>query len=323
MHRKHVFNTIMKRLQSTCRFVTILILANVALLATKVPAEPLPSQEELQKLFADGQYKPLIQQVNKILALDGESAKTCDKADAALLKTNALIMLKQPQQALVASNDAVKNLKPSTAPAKAAEIHALQVLLTAAPRGVYTPKAAGAKPLPLESTPREDLLKALLADRRAEDLAKAKNVRAVPVAMETINRVSQTRWVELAVTQADTDSQKTIDELAKTTSGLMDDIVAPLGVRVKTIRDNVHGFTVVEHDEKNHINWGYRTTKSLQPADARQLKSDVATCTQIIATCDDLAQRSTENADSFKRISRSAEEASSQASTLLKEFRVQ
>jgi len=305
-------------------FSMLLVLLCVIAAPSPARAELPPTQEEMHKLFTDGQYKPLLVQLNKALALSGAMASSYDKVDLAILKVNTLIMMKQPQPAIVASGDAVKNITAATKPEQAAEAHALQVLTTASPKGIYTPKADGGKPLPLDTTPRDEVMKALLADRQAADEAgKAKAAQSINGVIDAVKQVSQTRWVELAANNTDTVSKRSIDDLATTAQGLLGDAVPQMAARVKAINDNANGFRVVEHDEKNHINWGVPVTKSLSPADVRELKTDIAACTKISATCDEFAALSKDQADEFRKISTAAERTSKRASDLLKQFRVQ
>ncbi|CAN5560988.1 hypothetical protein BH10PLA1_BH10PLA1_20030 [soil metagenome] len=306
------------------RLMVLLALMCFAVAPLPARAELPPSQEALHKLYADAQYKPLLAQLNKALALSGPLATSYDKVDLAILKTNTLIMMKQPLPAVAASGEAVKNITATTAPDEIAQARALQVLVTASPKGIYVPKSDGGKPLPLDTTPREELLKALLTDRQAaDDAAKTKAAQSINAVIDAVKQVSQTRWVELAATKSDTASQQALDDLATTAQGLLSDAIPPMAARVKAINDNANGFRVVQHDEKNHINWGVPATKSLQPADVRELKADIAACNKISSTCSEFATLSKDHADDFRTISTAASRTSTRASELLKQFRIQ
>ena len=115
------------------------ILASGAQTSGQGPATrpiPFPSAADLQKLHDGGQYRICLQQIARVLALNGDAAKQYDQNSLLLLRGDCLLHLEDPETALVAYTAAAK----SPDPAQRAEAKAAILLIHASAGLSFTPK---------------------------------------------------------------------------------------------------------------------------------------------------------------------------------------
>src|SRR5256714_370157 len=221
----------------------------IAAPASAVPeAEPLPTSEELHKMFDDGQYQPLLTKLARVLQLRGNSARAYDHVDLELLRADALLQLKQQISAIGAVSEAVKSINDQTDEQLAARAKATQLLFKRMQAFNFTPRTApkGQIPQPismLDMSKRKAAYSALLADMKQDVTVKAKAAKAgktLPPIVDAIRSISDLRAVEMTATGSAAESQKLVDDLADQAKGLMNDALKDMKKRAKTIDDDAN-----------------------------------------------------------------------------------
>jgi hypothetical protein len=332
----------------TCRGMLVL-LVTFALLEARSQAfaapepEQLPSMDELHKLFDDGQYQPLLNKLARVLQLKGNAAAPYDRVDLLLLRSEALLQLKQSSSAVAATNEAVKAITDQTDPKVSARARATAILFKRMQGFNFTPKTApkGQAPKPvslLDLSLRKSAFEALLPDVQAEVTAKAKGARGaknlVPI-VDAIRSIGDLRAVEMMAEKEDSStSQKLADELAGEAKTLIGEALKTMDKRVAALDDDANQ-VVATYSAYTQQNGGGVTgrvgpavgptgptqityhKKGIDANASRELNGILDTCGKIVAISRDFADISKAQALGFKEVMEAAVKTGKAASTTL------
>ena len=171
-------------------WVSICLIAALtfAIEARAADPEPLPTPEQLHKLFNDGQYQPLLQKLVRVLQLKGTAAQGYDRIDLLMLRGEVFLRLKQQPKAIESFDAALTEIaaadpKSPVDPKVAAVARATELLVKQSKQYVYTPKTmkVGVPSQPvsvLDMAQRKAGFAALLADMTADLTPKAKAAKS-------------------------------------------------------------------------------------------------------------------------------------------------
>jgi hypothetical protein len=322
------------------------ILAVVALLVPAVRAaaepEPLPTSEELHKLFTDAQYQPLLNKLARVLQLKGPAAKPYDRVDLELLRADALLQLKQSSSAIAATSEAEKAITDSTDEKLAARARATALLFKRMQTYTFTPKfPPKGQPAPapidmLDLTKRKDAFTALLGDVQTEVTAKvktAKSAKVLPPIVDAVRAAGELRAVELTAEQPTDPSAQMADELAAQAKDLIGDSVGKMDKQAKAIDDDANQWSqTVTPPQNTRTGTGitsrsgntgpglaqtYYKKKGLTTQETKDLKTIIDTCEKIGAVCRDFEQVSKSAAAGFKTIADATAKVEKAATTTL------
>lgn len=303
--------------------VALSILAGVTRAAD--PA-PLPTAEELHKLYADGDYQTLLARLPRVLALKGQAAAKYDLVDLHLLKADTFVQLKQQPQAINATNDAVKAIHEKTPADSAVRARAQQLLFKQSSGLKYTPKSNRTKPAIslADMSQRKAAYQALFDDMQADVAAKikaAQSAKALPPIIAAVQGLADMGIVETMATGAAKATAAAGDDLAGTAKRLMTDAVTkmsaeamaidqkakemiPYGVRDRTVdtgqRDAAGRARQVTVPEAT------MRMRGLNSIQRDTLKEIYDTCTRVTEVCQAFEQVSQTHADGFRAIATTA-----------------
>jgi hypothetical protein len=315
----------------------VLTLSLVAGKARAAEPEPLATTEELQKMYADGQYQPLLAKLPRVLALKGQAAAKYDLVALNLLKADTFVQLKQQPQAINATNDAVKAITEQTPADSAAKARAQQILFKQSPGLTYTSKADRTmKPIPLaDMAQRKAAYNALLGDMKADIAAKikaAQSAKALPPIITAVQSLSDMGTVETVATGSDKATATAADDLAGGAKNLITKAITemsgtamsidqkakemiPYGVRDTAVNTNERGpdgkarqITVAEPTMR---------MRGLTNAQRDTLREIADTCDRVVTVCRSFEQVSKQHAEGFKTIEASAQKVLTDSRTTL------
>jgi len=157
--------------------LAILFFASAAAMA-QPKSEPLPTMQELQKLYADKQWQPLLQGVSRVLPLKGPAAQPYDRYELFSMKAESHLQLKQQAAAAAAFEEASK--VEAIDKQKQAVADSMVLLVKRSQQNQYTRKSPTSQPSEpktidlLDQDKRKDAFAALAADELATLQPKAK-----------------------------------------------------------------------------------------------------------------------------------------------------
>jgi hypothetical protein len=282
--------------------------------------EPLPTSDELHKLFDDGKYQQVLAKLPRVLALKGPAAAGYDQVDLNILKADTFIQLKQQQQAVSALADAQKAATPKTDPKVAAKARAMQIAIKHSQAFAYKSKASkGAKSISLQDmTQRPALYTALLDDMEAEvseRVKTAKSSKTLPPIITAIQGLTDMGAVETVATGSDTASQKAADDLANGARQLMADSVKTMSDTQSKIDNDANRLVelpprdvpVRRGDPNGRTVPERRWRKTGLTSANRDALRDIAdTCQKIQDACVDFAAVSKVHAGGFQSVADTA-----------------
>src|SRR5689334_16922109 len=144
------------------------------------PAEPIPTYDELEQLFKDQQYQPLLQKLSRVLVLKGDAARRYDRIKLLMLKGDTHLELKENSLAMAAYQSAVKAIDEQTDKRVAATARATELLVKRSRAFNFTPRTAPAGQIPqpisiLDVAQRPACFAAMFEDGKADVNAKIRS----------------------------------------------------------------------------------------------------------------------------------------------------
>jgi hypothetical protein len=285
-------------------FCAVLCLAGLSVRAAPAP-EPLPTADELHKLYDNKDYQPLIQKLNRVLQLKGQAAQPYDRVDLLMLRGEALLQLKQQASAIEAFDAAAKEATAPKQdvirkPEQVARARAIDLLVHHSPGLAYTPKHLDAGQVPgrislLDPSQRDAAFKALLFDQLTEMAPKVKaasrGTTMGPI-VQLIRSLGDLRAVEVTVTGKTKQSDEMLVTMADRAHALMDAEVDRLAPAEQTISRNAHQkttHTLIQRDSQGTVvgQTSTITSRGLFSNDIRNLKEIASTCQQIASASHD------------------------------------
>jgi hypothetical protein len=292
--------------------------------------DPLPTADELRKLYADGDYKVLLQKFPRVLALKGPAARGYDMVELNLLKADTFIQLKQPAPATTAVNDAIRAITDETDAKLAAKARAQQILMKQSPGLTYKPKAGTAGPIPLaDSARRPEAYTALLADMQADvnrRIKAATGAKSLPPIITAVQGLTDMGVVELTATGSDAASKKAADDLAGGAQKLMADSVATLSKRQRDIDKRAGELIEIREAPRgedrprvgrNILEKRYRK-RGITGEDRAELKDIIETCKKVESAAAEFEAVSKTQAAGFKQVAKDAGVVAEEADVTLK-----
>jgi hypothetical protein len=208
----------------------LLLLCLSRLAGAQAPkTEPLPTMPELQKLYAEKQWQPLLQGISRILPLRGAAAQPYDRYELFTMKGEAHLALKQQPAAGAAFEEASK--VEAIDKVKKATADSMVLLVKRSQQGQFTRKSPTSQPSEpktfdlLDQSKRKDAFAALAADELAALQPKAKaassgtSLRPIADLLKSLDNLKQ---AEMAAS-------------ASNDTPLADGLVAPLASRAKDL----------------------------------------------------------------------------------------
>jgi hypothetical protein len=210
-------------------FLVILIGNSLFAWAQAPKNEPLPTMGELQKLYADKQWQPLLQGISRVLPLRGPAAQPYDRYELFSMKGEAHLALKQQPAASSAFEEASK--LEGIDKVKKATADSMVLLVKRSQQGQFTRKSPTSQPSEpknfdlLDQSKRKDAFAALAADELAALQPKAKAATSGttlrPIA-ELLKSLDNLKQAEMAANNSPD-------------TPLADGLVAPLASRAKDL----------------------------------------------------------------------------------------
>ena len=265
--------------------------------------EPLPSMQELQQLQTDKQWQPLLQKLQRVLALRGDAAKNYDRYALFMMKGEAQAQLKQPGPAASAFAEAAKEAQ--TDKNKAAVASATGLLIKRSQTFVYKRKSPTTQPSDpkeidvLDPTKRKDGFAALAADELAALQPKVKAATSAnnlkPV-IELMKSMEDLRNAELAAEGNTSKSDSLLPPLAAHSKELS----------AKYVADQKRVVDDIEHKANQTIDVGpdrrgsYQGRSFERKFKKRGLTSpDQSALKSAMQACNEIATGDKEMADAF------------------------
>lgn len=315
-------------------FCTLLCFGAVR--AQAAAPEPLPTADEIHKLYDDKEYQAVLQKLVRVLQLKGQAAQAYDRVDLLMIRGESLLQLKQQAAAIEAFDSAFKEAtapQQNTVrkPEQVAQVRATNLLMHQAHSFAYTPKHldAGQAPGPislLDLAQRDAAFKSLLFDQLTELDPKVKSATrgtTMGPIIQLIRSLGDVRAVELTVTKATKQTDALFVTMADRALTLMDAEVDRLAPAEQTISRAAHQksqHTLVQRDGKGNV-VGQTTTvtvRGLYTNDTRDLKQIVSTCQQIASASHDFQAVTTgKQATDFNTLTTKAEKLVTDASQTL------
>jgi hypothetical protein len=254
------------------------------------PAEPLPTQDDIQRLFDQNQYPRVLQKIAQVLMLKGNAAKPYDRHDLLRLKAETQLRLKAYGAAEQAFNAAAGETDNRTL---AAVDLSTSVLIRKSRAGQYQPtaKVDGSFPGPISVIDPESRKWALLALFRDELAGDGPKITAVRDAL-TIDPicavaplVTDLKVLEIAATEGhDDQTRQLISETAKHAQEMMGDMVHDL-VQRETVIVNRANTTVDYYVPVSAAGHTYnqlrQATRGYDVTDRKELSEIRAACGKI------------------------------------------
>src|SRR2546423_187365 len=116
--------------------IAILLTLTLGCLAAAEPAT-MASYDDLKQMYANKEYKPLLQKLAPLLSLHGPAGAGYDHYQLYLLKAETHIQLKSSEPAIMALNDAAKVAEEKQKPDDVIPVRALAELVKKSPQMVY------------------------------------------------------------------------------------------------------------------------------------------------------------------------------------------
>jgi hypothetical protein len=290
--------------------IFLLGLSTGALAQTKT--EPPPTMAELQKLYTDKQWQPLLQGVSRVLPLRGQAAQPYDRYELFTMKAEAHLQLKQQAAASSAFEEASK--VEGIDKVKQAVADSMVLLVKRSQQFQYPRKSATSQPSEpktidlLNVDKRKDAFAALAADELAALQPKIKSATGgtslKPIA-DLLKSLDNLKEAEMAASGT-TDSPMTdgvIAPLASRAKDLSSKEVAQQKTKVDAIENAAN--QVIDVPDRSRAGRGYGPgSTGNYPADRRYRKRglqgmDQQTLKQTIDYCKNISAADKQLADVF------------------------
>ena len=189
----------------TCLVVALFVGSAATRSPAAPPAPPLPTPEQIDTLFADGDYPQALRQIGLALSARGDMAALYDRHDLLVLKGETHLRLKNPAAAADAFDEAARWTKDET---KASVDRATAELFRRSKAGKYVPAAKKGEPAPqpidvIDPAARKAAFAALFEQTRPRVAAAAKAARQsnkLPVMYQALVTVRDLQALEVAAT---------------------------------------------------------------------------------------------------------------------------
>ena len=287
-------------------------------------AEPLPTAEDLHKMFSDKQYAPLLLKITRLLQLKGDAAKTYDHVDLWLLKGETHLQLKQQSLAMPALASAVKEITDRTDAKEANTARATEILVKRSRVFQFTPKypAQGqpVKPISiLDLDQRKACFTAMLEDSKTELAAKVKTAKSsttLQPIIEAVKAVADLRTLEMAALGTDDLAAPYLDSLAAQGQDLMSRGVKDLQSREETINKKAN--QLITMPGNTTAGGAQRSNKrGLDPQGTKDLKDIEAEAERVVDAAKQFADLSKTSAAAFATVRDSADTVAKAAKATL------
>jgi uncharacterized membrane protein YgcG len=293
--------------------ITLCLLAPASLFAAAPAPATQPSMDELQRMFDDKQYQPLLQQLNKLLSPknEGKLSADLDRTKLLMLKGESHLALKVAAQASSAFTDAAKSAKD---PKEKAEATAIAYLIKKSPSFTYTQQTGdGAKTTKFDIlTDRKGAMEALLKDdletMKPKVEAARDNARTLPAVLNVVKMVEPISAVETTVKGDATASSKLLAGLDQRAGTLMTSALTDMDKQVATIRDRANRTQEVQRDGRY-----YNVKAGITSADVNTLENIEQTADKIGQAADELAPLIHAEGGAFAQVKSGAQELMTRA----------
>ena len=291
--------------------ILLALLGPASLAAAQAKADPLPTMQEMEVLYNEKQWQPLLQKTSRVLPLRGQAAQNYDRYQIYMWRGEAQLQLKANSQAVAMFKDAAEE---TTEPEKIATARASALLVKRSNNGKYTRKSPATQPAGektfdvTDPAKRKDAFVALAEDEAAALEPKAKAAAAgkslKPIA-DMFQMVEDLRAAELAGTGKTDRTDGLITPLAAHAKTLTGDEVQRQKQRVDKIDASAN--KIIDYSaplrsrggpygpgagsNSNRIPTEKRYKKQgLLGTDERDLKDVIATCKNVESANAQLAQ---------------------------------
>lgn len=289
-------------------------------------APSVATQDQLQAMFDQGQFKDLIPALNKSLADKSTIAKPDVHYALLMLKGETMLRMKasaSAQDAFKAAGLVVGADDNSIAIAKATV-----ALVKRSGNAKYQPKAKADN-----STAQQPAINILTADSRKQafaalftDLfepakpvvAKAEKAATLEAIVDVVPQLSEVRDVEIAATGSDAQSKELLEKLATHANDLMNAVLNPMESALTTITKDAS-----KRMGGGKYSGGSRSasmTTGLSPTTVDTLDSDISEAREI-STAADTLQTAFGDAGDFKSVKSAAEKLIAEANALLTKYK--
>lgn len=297
-------------------FVSVIALTSMA----DVPAaEPLPTADELQQLYKNGDYGPLLQKLNRVLQLKGDAARPYDRIKLYLLKGDTHLQMKENSLAMAAYASAVKAIDAQTDPRQAAIARSTEQLLKRSRAFTYTPRQpANAAPISVtDVTLRDKCFAAMFDEAKSAIVVKmraAKAAKTLPPIVDAVNAVTEMRTYELAAFGKDDQSAAEVDTLAGQAKDLMSRATKDLKSQVDRASRTANELLPIRLDPsqaQTQTQLYYK--KGVDPKLAKELKAIEDDGAKIAQAANAFSDISKKYADAFGEVKAAAEKTADAA----------
>jgi hypothetical protein len=298
--------------------------------ALSIAATPAPvaSQDELQAMFDQAQYKDLLPALNKSLNDKGTLAKPDAHYALLMLKGETMLRMKSSssaQDAFRAASLVVGADDKSVSIAKATVS-----LVKRSGNAKYQPKAKADNSAALQpaidilaADSRKQAFAALFTDlfEPAKPIvATAEKATSLEAILDVVPQLSEVKDVEIAATGSDAETKDLLTKLATHANTLMTAALKTLDTSLTTItRDAARKMTGSQYVSNGAVRTEKMTT-GLQPTNVDTLDSDVSQARQIASAADTL-QTAFGDAGDFKEVKSAAEKFITDANKLLAKYK--
>jgi hypothetical protein len=269
--------------------------------------DPLPTMQEVQALYEQKQWQPLLQKSSRLLSLRGPVAQNYDRYQILMWRGEAQLQLKSSPQALSSFKDASDETKE---PEKSATARATALLIKRSNNGKFTRKSPTTQPGAgktidiLDPVKRKDALGALADDEAAALEPKVKaasgGTSLKPIA-DMFQAVRDLRDAELAAAGATPRTDAIIGPLAEHATKLSGDEVKRLKQRVDKIEKSAN--QVIDYDKPMRPRpggaYGGRVPSEKRYKKQGLIGTDLRDLKDIIATCNNITTADKQLADAF------------------------
>jgi uncharacterized membrane protein YgcG len=293
--------------------ITLCLLAPVSLFAAAPAPATQPSMDELQKMFDDKQYQPLLQQLNKLLSPknEGKLSADLDRTKLLMLKGESHLALKVAAQASSAFTDAAKSAKD---PKEKAQATAIAYLIKKSPSFTYTQQTgAGAKTNKIDIlADRKGAMEALLADdletMKPKVEAARDNAKTLPQVLNVVKMVEPISALETTLKGDAAESSKLLAGLDQRAAGLMTTALTDMDRQVASIRERANRTQEMQRDGRS-----YMVKVGITSADVKTLENVEQTAERIGQAADELAPLIHAEGGAFAQVQSGAQELMSRA----------
>ncbi|MGB7156771.1 MAG: hypothetical protein WBD40_01815 [Tepidisphaeraceae bacterium] len=297
------------------------LLALLLLLAL-VGAKEVPSAPELRQMLMQKQYKSVLREVARAMAIKGDEAANYDRGELLLIRGEAQLGLRiEPGAAKSFRESAEAAMDDDTR----AQAQAMGLLLEKSEHLLYTPRTGEAMGREIHIvTDRKGAIDALLADEllaAAARIAAARTMKEIAPVMDVTRAVDQVAAVERAATGTSTKAGEFRKELASRIETLLDDALLAMEVRADKIESAALGLVVIPQaplPPGQPEPPAKLKKRGITPGDEASLREIMDTCAEVVSRSREVAVQLGAEPDRFRRATDSAIRLSAKAGSILR-----